>query len=195
MKVTILMGSPRKQGNTNAVLEPFMEQLKKQGVEYDLFWLYDMDIHGCTACRTCQKDWENYSCAFDDGLKPIYESLLTSDAMVLATPIYGWYCTGPMKNAIDRLIYCMCMYYGEEKGPAIWKGKKMYLITTCGYKPEKGADVFEEGMKRYCKHCALTYGEMYAERDMGYKSVFMDEEKKARAIAFADKMVAQLSGQ
>jgi len=192
MKLTILMGSPRKNGNTNALLEPFMEELKRKGVEYDLFWIYDMDVHGCMACRTCQADWNNYSCIFDDGLRPIYESIMSSDAFVLATPIYGWYCTGPMKSVLDRLIYCMCMYYGEEKGPALWSGKTMYILTTCGYKPEKGAYVFEDGMKMYCKHCGLNYGEMHAERDMGYKAVFMDDDKRQRVIAFADRIAETL---
>ena len=192
MKVTILMGSPREKGNTNALLEPFMDELKKKGVELDLFRAYDMDVHGCVACRTCQKDWDHYSCRFDDDLKPAYESILSSDALILATPIYGWYCTGPLKNILDRLIYCMCMYYGEEKGPALWQGKKMYILTTCGYKPEKGAYVFEEGMKMYCRHCALVYGGMHAERDMGYKAVFMDEGKEERTRGFADRIAVEI---
>ncbi|MBQ9346678.1 MAG: flavodoxin family protein [Oscillibacter sp.] len=188
MKLTILMGSPRKNGNTQALLKPFMEELDRQGVEYEFFWIYDLDVHGCMACRTCQQDWEHYSCAFDDDLRPIYESLLRSDAMVLATPIYGWYCPGPMKNVLDRLIYCMCMYYGKEKGPALWAGKKMYILSTCGYRPEKGAYVFEEGMKMYCRHCALEYGGMHTERDLGYNTVFMDEDKAQRARAFAARI-------
>lgn len=190
MKYTIIMGSPRKNGNTNAILQPFMDELRKGGAELDLFRVYDMEVHGCMACRICQQDWDHYSCRFDDGVRPVYESILSSDAFVLATPIYGWYCTGPMKCLLDRLIYCSCMYYGEEKGPALFKGKRMYILTTCGYKPEKGAYVFEEGMKMYCRHCAIEYGSMYAERDMGYKAAFMDEEKEERARAFARSILA-----
>ena len=79
----------------------------------------------------------------------------------------------------------MNKYYGEKKGPSLWRGKKMALITTCGYRPEKGADLWEEGMRRYCKHSQLTYVGMLAERHLGYASVFMDPEKEARARAFA----------
>lgn len=192
MKVSILMGSPRKNGNTNAILTPFMDEWKKAGHEADLFWLYDMDITGCTACRTCQKDWTVFGCRFKDDMQAIYDSVLSADLILLACPIYSWYCTAPMKAALDRLMYGMNKYYGEEKGPSIWAGKRMAIMTTCGYRPEKGADLFVEGMKRVCKHSSLIYIGTLAERDLGYKATFMDEEKEAHARAFAHELLEQL---
>ena len=191
MKVSILMGSPRKDGNTNAILTPFMDEWKKNGNEADLFWLYDMDITGCTACRTCQKDWTKFGCRFADDMQQIFDSVLSADLILLACPIYSWYCTAPMKAALDRLMYGMNKYYGEEKGPSIWAGKRVAIMTTCGYRPEKGADLFEDGMKRYCKHSALNYVGMLAERDLGYKATFMDEEKEAHAREFARQLAEQ----
>ncbi|SBV99944.1 hypothetical protein KL86DPRO_11696 [uncultured delta proteobacterium] len=76
---------------------------------------------------------------------------------MMATPIYSWFCTPPLKSLLDRLVYGMNKYYGEKKGPALWAGKEAAIITTCGYRPEHGADLFEEGMKRYCKHSQLLY--------------------------------------
>lgn len=61
--------------------------------------------------------------------------VLESDLLVLATPIYSWYCTPPMKAALDRLVYGMNKYYGERRGPSLWAGKRLALITTCGYRP------------------------------------------------------------
>lgn len=43
------------------------------------------------------------------------EKVLASDLIVLATPIYSWYCTPPMKAIMDRLVYGLCKYYGDEK--------------------------------------------------------------------------------
>jgi len=68
MKICILMGSPRKKGNTAALLAPFCEELQKTGAETEVFWLYDMDIRPCTACRTCQKDWSVFGCAQKDDI-------------------------------------------------------------------------------------------------------------------------------
>ena len=192
MKVSVLMGSPRKNGNTNAILSPFMDEWKKIGHEADLFWLYDMDITGCTACRACQKDWTKFGCRFEDDMQQIFDSVLAADLILLACPIYSWYCTAPMKAALDRLMYGMNKFYGEEKGPSLWAGKRTAILTTCGYRPEKGADLFEEGMRRYCKHSGLKYLGSHAERHKSYTLPFMDEEKAARVRAFAAGLVESI---
>ena len=189
MKCTALMGSPRKNGNTYGILVPFMEEWKDAGHALELFWLYDLEITGCSACRTCQKDWDGFGCRFKDDMQKVFDSVCGADLILLACPIYSWYCTAPMKAALDRLMYGMNKYYGEVKGPSLWAGKHMAVLTTCGYRPEKGADLFEEGMKRYCKHSGLIYDGMLAERDLGYKTVFMDEEKELHAREFARFLV------
>ena len=56
------------------------------------------------------------------------------------------------------------------------------------YRPEKGADLLEEGIRRYCKHSQLAYAGMLAERHLGYDTVFLDAEKEAHARAFARKL-------
>jgi len=189
MKCCIIMGSPRKNGNTAKLLKPFVEELVKYGVEYELIWLYDKNIESCIACRACQTDWSIFGCKYDDDMQDIFDRVLACDMLVLATPIYSWYCTPPMKALIDRLVYGMNKYYGDEKGPALWEGKKVALITTCGYRPEQGADLWENGIKRYCKHSKLQYIGMLAERDLGYQSVFMDKEKEKHARVFAEYLL------
>ena len=115
--------------------------------------------------------------------------VLASDLLVLATPIYSWYCTPPMKALLDRLVYGMNKFYGREKGPSLWQGKAMALLMTCGYRPEKGCDLFEEGMRRYCKHSGLRYLGSHAERHLGYDTAFMDADKEARTRAFARELM------
>src|SRR5699024_5281967 len=118
MQVCILMGSPRKNGNTNALRLPFQDELEQLGHTVTAHWLYGLDIRPCTACRTCQRDWSGMSCAIRDDVPALAEEILHSDLLVLATPIYSWYCTPPMKALLDRLVYGLCKYYGEEKGPS-----------------------------------------------------------------------------
>lgn len=189
MKAVILMGSPRKQGNTAALLKPFREELEGLGLIMETYWLYDLDIAPCTGCRHCQSDWSSFHCIRGDDARAIAESILVSDLIILATPVYSWYCTAPMKALLDRLVYGMNKYYGGEKGPSLWAGKGLAVITTCGYRPERGADLFLEGMKRYGKHSGLIYLGELVERHMGYDTVFMDKEKEARARAFAVRVV------
>lgn len=189
MKALILTGSPRKGGNTASLTAPFVDELKANGVECTTFDVYDMDLRPCVACRTCQKDWSIFGCPQDDDMQQIFDAALEADLIVAASPIYSWYCTPPIKNALDRLVYGMNKYYGEEMGPSIWKGKRMALISTCGYPVEKGADLWEEGMKRYAKHSRLQYVGMVCERQRNYGEQFIDEEKEAKMRAFAKQCI------
>ena len=185
MDALVLMGSPRKNGNTAALLAPFCAELERHGWGHETVWLYEKAIAPCTACRACQKDWSGFGCAVRDDAYALFDKVLACDLLVLATPIYSWYCTPPMKALLDRFVYGMNKYYGAEKGPALWAGKRVASIATCGYPPEKGADLWEEGLKRYCKHSRLVWAGMLAERHLGYDIPFMDEEKARRAAAFA----------
>lgn len=189
------MGSPRKDGNTAALISPFIEELERSGMSCKLLWLYDKELKSCRACRTCQQDWTIFGCAIKDDMQEIFDAILVCDLLVLASPIYSWYCTPPMKSILDRLVYGMNKYYGEEKGPSLWAGKAMALITTCGYPPEKGADLWAEGMRRYCRHSKLNYLGMLAEHHKGYQTTFMDDEKERRAIAFAQSLYCSLESE
>jgi multimeric flavodoxin WrbA len=186
------MGSPRKNGNTSALLKPFTEELAFQGILYDLIRLHEKRIEPCTACRACQKDWGVFGCRYQDDAFEIFDKVLACDLIVLATPIYSWYCTPPMKALLDRFVYGMNKYYGGEKGPALWAGKRMALLLTCGYRPERGADLFEEGMRRYCKHSQLHYAGALTERDLGYEFTFMDAEKELHSREFAKNLIGIL---
>ena len=183
------MGSPRKNGNTHELVKPFMEELKTNNNQCEILWLYDMNIKPCIACRVCQNDWTSFGCAIKDEAQIVFDKILESHVIILATPIYSWYCTPPMKSMMDRMVYGMNKYYGEEKGPSLWAGKKVALITTCGYRPEKGSDLFEEGIKRYCKHSQLNYIGMLVERHLGYNTEFITEEKINNARLFARELM------
>lgn len=190
MKATIIYGSPRKKGNTAALLAPLMEELEKNGVILDYFDVYEKNIAGCRACLGCQKDKTKISCVVQDDMQPVLNSMAESDLIIVAAPVYAWSAPAPVKAVIDRAIYASCKYYGDDPhGPALLKGKGLALLTTCGYPVDKGADLYEEMMKRYCKHCGLTYVGMLAERQRNLKEAFMDEEKEKHARAFAKSLL------
>lgn len=194
MRCTVLFASPRgERSNTLALLHPWLDAWRQAGHEAEVFSLYDMNIKPCTACRGCQNDWQRPACVTQDDMQPIFDSVLQSDLLLLATPIYSWFCTPPMKAALDRLVYAMEKYYGPAgRGPSLLAGKTMAAVTTCGYRPEKGADLFLEAMARWCKHGQLRWLGGLAERHLGYDTVFMDEEKAARARAFAAEIMKEM---
>ena len=108
MKILILMGSPRLHGNTAELCKPFMEELKKQNVEVQYIELEKMTINPCKECYVCQDVSDVYGCAQNDDMMNIAEKILWADAIILATPIFAWYCTTKMKAVLDR-------HYGFNK--------------------------------------------------------------------------------
>ena len=95
MKYTILMGSPNHDGNTAALLRPFLETNEELGVEQAVVWLYEKNIQPCTGCKNCQDVVGSLGCVHNDDFEALYHQILDSDLLVLATPIYSWFCTPP----------------------------------------------------------------------------------------------------
>ena len=198
-KILVLTASPRKEGNTNALVKAFCDGIDeinaeregKEECEYEIFDLCRADMKSCTACRHCQRSTDIPGCIQGDD--EIFEKVLRADLIVLATPVYSWFCTPPAKAFLDRCVYAMNKYYGYDgaegpgigRGTALMEGKAMALITTCGYPVNMGADLLEEGIKRYCRHSKIKYAGMLAEQHKGYDVPFMDDDKKAEAKAFA----------
>lgn len=193
MKCCVLFASPRgERSNTRALLAEFLDVWRSAGHDAVCHSLYEETISPCVACRGCQRDWSGPNCVIDDDMTAVFEDILACDLLLLASPIYLWSCTAPMKAALDRCIYALCKYYGDEKGPSLWEGKAMAAITTCGYPLEKGADLWQESLRRICKHARLRWLGLYGERHMGYKTIFMDQDKAARARDFARRVMTQL---
>ena len=144
MNIIILKGSPRKNGNTNSTVDIAMEVWKKEGHSIKEFDLYDLEIKPCIACRNCQKDWMKFGCIHQDDVQEIFDVILESDLIVLASPIYSCYCTAPMKALLDRLVYGMNKYYGKGIGPALWEGRSIALLSTGGYPEKMAMDLWAE---------------------------------------------------
>jgi len=187
MRICILMGSPRLQGNTATLLKPFIERLVEKGAVAEYITLSDKHIEPCTDCRVCQDIYDSFGCPLNDDLQPIFDSALQADCIVWATPIYSWLCTAPMKAVLDRFMRGMNKYYGQKRERPLWEGKKFAIVTTCGYDIEYAAELFEESLRRYCKHSRLTYiGKLGVQDTGGNIANFQNEAAVASAKSFAD---------
>lgn len=102
MKVVAINGSPRRNGNTEAMLKKVLETVQKYGIETKLIQVGGTNIHGCRGCWACKK-LQNRKCAFnDDILNEILEDVYSADAIVLGTPSYFSDMTPELKAFIDR---------------------------------------------------------------------------------------------
>ena len=185
MKFCVLMGSPRREGNTAALLTPFLDECAALGIETEIIWLYDEKINPCLGCMHCQDCLDGLGCVQEDGFQAVFQSMTGCDVIVLATPIYAFFCTAPMKALLDRAIYAGVKSYGREKGPKLLAGRRLVSIATCGYPPEKGAGLWEEGLKLFCRHSELEYMGLFCRRDRGGMEPFLNEEREQAARDFA----------
>jgi multimeric flavodoxin WrbA len=189
IKFCILMGSPRLKGNTSELLKPFISELENNGCETEYVTLSDKDIQPCKGCYICQDIEGYYGCVQNDDVKQIMDTIIESDYVIFATPIYTWYCTAPMKALLDR-HFGLNKFYRKAKG-SLWKGKKIAIIATHGYDAEYGAEPFETGIKRLCEHSGLKYMGMYSVRDEDDLASFQTDIAIAGAKEFALRLLVE----
>ena len=191
MRFCVLMGSPRLNGNTAELLKPFVRELGNNNCDVEYITLADKDIRTCKGCYACQNIEGRYGCVQNDDVVQIMEAIIESDCVVLATPIYTWYCTAPMKALLDR-HYGLNKYYGKAKG-SLWKGKKVAIIATHGYDAAYAAEPFETGIKRLCEHSNLEYMGMYSVVHEKNIVSFQTEAAIGGAKAFAQRLLFRQS--
>ena len=102
-KVVILNGSPRKNGNTSALVNAFAQGAESAGHTVTEFFLGGMDIHGCKGCFGGHSSRE-CPCVQQDDMNKIYPAVKDSDVVVLASPLYYWTMSGQLRTALDRLF-------------------------------------------------------------------------------------------
>lgn len=101
MKITILNGSPRTNGNTAGMVKTFRESAEAAGHTVTVFEVCKMDVKGCKACEYCHGKGQG-KCIQKDDMQEIYESLQDANMLVLASPIYYHNMSAQLKCVIDR---------------------------------------------------------------------------------------------
>ncbi|MDE6847652.1 MAG: flavodoxin family protein [Lachnospiraceae bacterium] len=102
-KIIVLNGSPRKNGNTAALIQAFTEGAESAGNTVTEFFLDSMNIHGCKGCFGGGKNPDS-PCVQNDDMDKIYPAYKDADIVVLASPLYYWTISGQLKCAFDRLF-------------------------------------------------------------------------------------------
>lgn len=99
--IVILVGSPRRGGNTDQLANAFAEGALENN-DVKMLRVADMDIAPCIGCNTCFSR-EDMSCFRQDDMDKVYKALSTADILVIASPVYFYGISSQIKAAIDRL--------------------------------------------------------------------------------------------
>lgn len=191
MDMLVLMGSPLPAGNTAAQVRLLVEEAVEAGKTVQVLNLNDMSIIGCQDCRSCQSITDASGCAQLDDMQAVYPRLEQADCIILATPIFTWFCTAPVKAVLDRL-FCETKYNLPEQDPGHFRlqGKTLALLTSCGDPIPEGTDLLEAALKRLCAYGRLNYAGMLAIQDIHGLPDFTSAGARASIRSF----VRQLAG-
>ena len=99
MKILILTGSPRKNGNSNTLADEFAKGAKEAGHEVVRFDAAFKKVHPCIACNRCGMDGP---CIHKDDFEFVRRHILDSDCVAFATPMYYFGISAQLKAVIDR---------------------------------------------------------------------------------------------
>ena len=102
MKVLMLNGSPRKNGNTALALCEMEKIFRAEGVEVETVQVGALPVRGCMACKGCRSTGK---CVFDDVVNDIAKKLEAADGLVVASPVYYASANSTLTACLDRLFY------------------------------------------------------------------------------------------
>lgn len=102
MKVVLLNGSPKANGNTALALNEMVKVFEAEGVEAEVIRVGNKPVRGCVACGKCG---ELGKCVFDDVVNEIAAKLETADGLVVGSPVYYASANATLIAVLDRLFY------------------------------------------------------------------------------------------
>lgn len=144
-QVLVILGSPRKKGNSSTLTARISRGAKSAGAEVETLFLQDLKISPCRGCNTCQKH-DSKGCAVKDDMQEIYPKLIKADAWVIASPVYWFTMSAQTKIFMDR-CYALPAY---AKNP--FAGKRIAIAMSYG-------DV--DPVKSGCVNALRTFQDAY----------------------------------
>ena len=116
MKILLINGSPKREGNTFIALSEVAKTLESEGVDTEIIHVGHKDIHGCIACRKCE---ELGKCVFDDLVNEVNKKFEAADGIVIGSPVYYASPAGTLISFLDRLFYSAQFDKSMKVGAAV----------------------------------------------------------------------------
>ena len=127
MKVVIINGSPRSQGNTAIAVNEMVKVFKSENVETEIFQIGNQNIRGCVACNSCISTGR---CVFNDVVNKIAAAFDEADGLVIATPVYYANANATLIACLDRLFYSSHFDKAMKVGASVVCARRGGLSAT-----------------------------------------------------------------
>ncbi len=158
MKILAIHGSPRIGGNTDHLLSAFIEGVKSSKGSFERINLYELKFSPCIECGECDHLGE---CILQDDMQALYQSYLSADVLVVATPIFFYSHTSMVQAFFERFQafwarkYKLGLPHPQGKNPqgillslGATKGKKIFegVVRTFRYVMDAGWGIYAGGL-------------------------------------------------
>ena len=191
MKILAIQGSPRPDGNTQAVLNMVLAGAAKAGAETELVQISELEgLSGCIECYVCQQTPDQTGCGKDDAMRAVLDKAIAADAIILATPVF---CRRPawhLEMAIDR-FFCMFKFSDSGEYKSLLEGCKMAAVITAGGPENNGAHLVSQSCQRIADLGKCKWlGAFVATKVKDSASLRADKDLCDRAHEFGQKLLA-----
>lgn len=127
MKVLMLNGSPKSNGNTAIALNEMVSVFEHEGIETELLHIGNKDIRGCVACMSCHKTGK---CVFDDLVNEVAPKFEAADGLVVGSPVYYASANATLVAFLTRLFYSTAFDKTMKVGAAVVAARRGGLSST-----------------------------------------------------------------
>ena len=186
-RILILSGSPKKNGNTTALIEWFTEGARSQGAKIELIHTAFLKnkFPGCTSCRSCQQE-KAYGCIIDDDVSPVLRKMAAADVIVMATPLYFFAASAQLKIVIDRMFSLYKWDNAAGTMKTVLKGKTLVLLASA-YE-NIGLNVLEKPFILTADYTGMKFKSLLVPNAGESGDIRKKKSVREKAIAFGKKI-------
>jgi len=127
MKVLMLNGSPKAEGNTAIALNEMAKVFREEGVEVEIVHVGNKAIRGCVACGKC---YETGKCVYDDLVNEVAEKFEAADGLVVGSPVYYASANATLVALLHRLFYSTRFDKTMKVGASVVAARRGGLSST-----------------------------------------------------------------
>lgn len=185
--ILILSGSPKKNGNTAALVEWFTEGAVSKGAQVELIHtaFLKYKFPGCTSCRLCQKQ-EAYECVIGDDASLVLRKMVSADVIVMATPLYFFAASAQLKVIIDRMFSLYKWDNVANTMRAALKGKTLVLLASA-YE-DIGMDALEKPFALTADYTGMLFESLLVPDAGESGEIRKKPEARKKAAALGEKL-------
>ncbi|MDY7002189.1 MAG: flavodoxin family protein, partial [Thermodesulfobacteriota bacterium] len=139
-KILVIQGSPRgKRGHTDTCLDRFLEGVREEGLEPEIFYLHKMNIKPCVGCFNCWVETPGVCVHKNDDMPDLLDKIRQADVVVHAFPLYIFTVPGIAKNFLDRSIPLIKPFLVKGANGLTGhphrgdKPMRLVLMSVCGF--------------------------------------------------------------